>query len=100
MVANSVSVDDPRIRRRPACELRDDTDLGALPVTVDVPALGDTAVRRALQAGAERARDLQASGLMESAVLVCQGWFTTCDGSLQRLQGATLAGSAGELLLA
>jgi hypothetical protein len=53
-----------------------------------------------LQAGAERARDLQASGLMESAVLVCQGWFTTCDGSLQRLQGATLAGSAGELLLA
>ena len=100
MVANAVTIDDPRIRRRPACDLRDDTDLGALPVTVDVPALGDTAVRRALQAGADRARDLQASGLMKSAVLVCQGWFTTCDGSLQRLQGATLAGSAGELLLA
>src|SRR5690606_11493942 len=28
MVANAVDVDDPGIVRRPACELRDDTDLG------------------------------------------------------------------------
>ena len=100
MVANAVTVDDPRIRRRPACELKDDTDLGKLPVTVDVPPLAPAAIRRALEAGAQRARDLQAAGLVESAVLVCQGWVTTGDGPPQRMHHDDTSPAGRELLLA
>ena len=100
MVANAVTVDDPRIRRRPACELKDDTDLGKLPVTVDVPPLAPAAIRRALEAGAQRAHDLQATGLMESAVLVCQGWVTTGDGPPQRMHHDDTSPAGRELLLA
>jgi ApbE superfamily uncharacterized protein (UPF0280 family) len=84
VVANAVNLaqDDAeasRIQRRPACELKDDTDLGALLVTVDVPALGAESVRRALAAGARCARELQVRGLIWGAVLVCQGSLTTVD---------------------
>ncbi|MFL6693039.1 MAG: UPF0280 family protein, partial [Ramlibacter sp.] len=100
MVANAVNVDDPRIQRRPACELKDDTDLGDLLVTIDVPPLAPAAIHRALQAGAQRARDLQAAGLMESAVLVCQGWFTTGDGRPRRMHDVETSPAGRELLLA
>jgi len=73
IVANAVDVDDPGIVRRPACELRDDTDLGELPVVVDVPALAPYRVARALEHGALRARKLHDRGLLDAAVLVCQG---------------------------
>lgn len=79
VVANAVNLDDPRIRRHPACELRDDSDLGAIPVTVDVPVLDTESVRRALTAGMCAARDLQSRGLLWSAVLVCQGQVVTGD---------------------
>ena len=49
VIANAVDVDDARIVRRPACELKDDSDLGDIPVTVDVPPLDAGAVRRALR---------------------------------------------------
>ncbi len=73
VIANAVDAADPRIVRRPACELKDDSDLGAIPVTVEVPALDAATVRRALQRGAAVARDLQAAGLVEACALVCQG---------------------------
>lgn len=79
VVANAVDLDDPRIVRRPACELKDDTDLGALPVTVDVPRLEVAAVHRALAAGLARARALRAAGLIDEAVLVCQGQAVVTD---------------------
>ena len=71
-IANAVNTDDPRIERRPANTLKDDTDLGDTPVTVGVPRLGAEQVQVALQAGAARARALQRDGLIHSAVLVCQ----------------------------
>jgi ApbE superfamily uncharacterized protein (UPF0280 family) len=78
VIANAVNADDPRIQRRPACELKDDTDLGELPVTVDVPALAEDTVQAALAAGLARAQTLQACGLIHEAALVCQGrWLTT-----------------------
>jgi ApbE superfamily uncharacterized protein (UPF0280 family) len=77
VVANAVDIDDPRITRRPASELKDDCDLADLPVTVDVPALDREAVQCALSAGARRARELQARGIVWSAVLVCQGRVLT-----------------------
>jgi uncharacterized protein len=79
VIANAVDVDDARILRRPANELKDDTDLGALPVTVDVPALDRMTVLRALQAGHERARELQDRKLIHAAVLVCQGQVLQLD---------------------
>jgi uncharacterized protein len=79
MIANAVDIDDPRIERRPACELKDDTDLGEMLVTVDVPRLGEMACHQAVRAGQRRARELQAAGLIWSTVIVCQGWFATAD---------------------
>ena len=73
MIANAVNVADARIVRRPACVLKDDSDLGEIPVTVDVPPLAAAQVRQALAAGLARARELQAADLVHAAFLVCQG---------------------------
>jgi uncharacterized protein len=75
VIANAVNVAHPAIVRRPACDIRDDTDLGAMLVTVDVPRLSSDHVRQALAAGQHQAESLAARGLIESAVLVCQGQF-------------------------
>lgn len=79
VIANAVTVDDPRIVRRPARELKDDSDLGDIAVTVDVPQLGGEPVRQALLAGQRRACELRAAGLIWSAVLVCQGQVLSTD---------------------
>ncbi len=73
VVANAVDVADARIVRRPANAVKDDSDLGDLRVTVDVPPLGADAVGRALDAGVRRAAELQRLGLIHAALLVCQG---------------------------
>ncbi len=73
LIANAVNLDDPRIQRRPANSLRDDTDLGARLVTVDVPPLGDSVVKPALQLGLDCARGMQALGLIHAAYVCCQG---------------------------
>jgi hypothetical protein len=72
MVANAVNVDHPAIRRRPAVEVDDNTDLGRLPVTVDVGSLPEDAVATALANGARRAAELFARGLVWGAVIVLQ----------------------------
>lgn len=72
VIANAVNVNDARIQRRPANQIKDDSDLGDIEVTVDVPPLEETMVQAALQAGERRARELQREGLIHSAVLVCQ----------------------------
>ncbi len=72
IIANAVDIDDPRIVRRPANELKDDTDLGDLLVTVDMPMLPPDAVQAALERGRRRADDLRRDGLIHSALLVCQ----------------------------
>ena len=72
VIANAVDVDDVGIRRKPASECKDDSDLGDIPVTVDVATLDPVQVRRALDAGAACAQALQAAGRIHAAVLVCQ----------------------------
>jgi uncharacterized protein len=72
VIANAVNVGAAGIRRMPANELRDDSDLGAIPVTVDVPALPPGAVRSALDAGESCARVLLAGSHIIAAALVCQ----------------------------
>jgi ApbE superfamily uncharacterized protein (UPF0280 family) len=73
LIANAVNIDHPRIQRRPADSLRDDTDLGARLVTVDVPPLEDRLVQKALELGLDCARGMQALGLIHAAYLCCQG---------------------------
>lgn len=77
MIANAVDADDARIVRRSAAALKDDTDLGEMPVTVDVPVLPPALVEQALRAGALRAQALLERGVVEAAVLVCQGRAVT-----------------------
>jgi len=78
MVANAVNVDVAGIERRSACEIKDDSDLGAIPVTVNVPTLANDQVHRALQAGLHKARELQEAGHLWCALLSCQGrWVAT-----------------------
>ena len=72
IIANAVDIRDPHIQRRPANELKDDSDLGELLVTVDVPPLAAEAVQAALERGQRRAHDLRRDGLIHSALLVCQ----------------------------
>ena len=73
VIANAVNVVHPGIVRRPACDIRDDSDLGSMLVTVDVPRLRHDHIRRALVGGRREAESLQQRGLIDSAVLVCQG---------------------------
>ena len=79
VIANAVDIVDARIVRRPACEVKDDTDLGSIPVTVDVPPLESALVQQALRAGLMRAHQLRAAGLIWSAALVCQNQIGTTD---------------------
>ena len=73
MIANAVDVEDAGIRRLPANQARDDSDLGTLPVTVAVGRLGDDKVARALENGARRAEALLQGGLIVAAYLQLQG---------------------------
>ena len=72
VIANAVNVDAPGIERVPANALRDDSDLGAIPVTVNVPPLPADAVHDALARGADCAQALRARGHIVAAALVCQ----------------------------
>ena len=73
LIANAVNVDDPRIVRQPANQLRDDTDLGDRLVTVQVPPLSSKQIVQALASGQAFAHQLQTAGLIHAALLCCQG---------------------------
>jgi uncharacterized protein len=90
VIANAVNVEDTRIIRRRACDIKDDSDLGATLVTVDVPPLPPELVSQALAAGLACALTLRAQGLICSAVLVCQNQHMTTDIAMQT-QPAELA---------
>jgi uncharacterized protein len=70
IIANAVDLPGhPAIARLPANELQPDSDLGARLVTRDVGALSESEIEQALEAGADCARRLLASGLIEGAAL-------------------------------
>ncbi|MES1265326.1 MAG: UPF0280 family protein, partial [Variovorax sp.] len=104
LIANAVDVQDAGIHRRPASECKDDSDLGDIPVTVDVGTLAPSKVHRALDAGVERAEALQRLGLVASAVLVCQGQWRVVQplssgfpGALPQGQGGIAADAVGSV---
>ena len=79
VIANAVNLADRAILRRPANQVRDDSDLGEILVTVDVPALSPDRLEQALQQGVSVARRLQARGLVHAVLLVCQGSLARLD---------------------
>lgn len=93
VIANAVDVAHPGIRRLPANDCKDGSDLGSTPVTIDVPALPAAVVARALDAGEARARAVQAAGHAWAAILVCQGQWRL----VQPLSSAT--GDAAQIAL-
>ncbi len=90
VIANAVNIQDTRIVRRPACDIKDDSDLGDRLVTVDVQPLPPELTQSALAAGLACALTLIAQGLICSAVLVCQNQHVTTDFALQKMQNKRL----------
>ena len=86
IIGNAVDVGAPGIVRRPACEVRDDSDLGDRLVTCAVPRLSSRAVAEALAAGAAVAAREVGAGRIVAAALSLQGRF--------QLVGPTAAGPA------
>ena len=78
VVANAVDVDEPRIVRRPANAVRDDSDLGARLVTCAVPPLPGMLVAQALARGRRAAADEIAAGRIVAALLCLQGRAEAC----------------------
>ena len=72
LLANAVDAEHPSIRRQPARELRHDSDLGELSVTVAVGELPAACVAAALERGVRAARLMQQMGLIQAAYLALQ----------------------------
>ncbi len=73
MIANAVNVDDPAIRRLPAHEVKDESDLRDLLVTVGVGQLSDEQRAKAISCGADRARQILSKNLIVAAYIQLQG---------------------------
>jgi ApbE superfamily uncharacterized protein (UPF0280 family) len=80
LIANAVNIDDPAVARRPARDLDPDSDLGDLPVVVDVGPLAPEQVAAALDAGLARAEAMRASGLIEAALFTLAGEWRSVGG--------------------
>jgi len=74
IIANAVDLPGhPAIARCPAQDLQPDSDLGARLVTRDVGELSDVEIEDALEAGADKARQLLTAGLIDGAALRLHG---------------------------
>ena len=82
ILGNAVDVDAPGIVRRPAGDVRDDSDLGRRLVTCAVPALSAAEIAEALAAGAAAAEEEIAGGRIVAAALSLQGRFRLIDAAL------------------
>lgn len=74
LIANAVDLPGhAAIRRRPACELQPDSDLGSRPVVIGVGSLSAVETRRALASGAALAARLVKEGRIAGAALFLRG---------------------------
>lgn len=81
IIANAVDLPDhPAVTRRPANEIKADSDLGERLVTIGVGPLSQVERSAALQRGLIAARAAQAQGLIHSAALFLQGEVLTASG--------------------
>ncbi len=84
LIANDVNVDYPGILKRPASEVKDESDLGMLPVTVDVPPLPFDQISEALKRGAQTAGDFIRTGKIEAAYLSLQKQTLVVENNLKK----------------
>ena len=98
MIANAVNAGHPAIVRAPANSIKDDTDLGSLLVTVEVPPLPRAVVRRALDAGVVAARALVEARLIDSALLLLQGETRQTGKQAEKQAGKQAEKQAGSAL--
>jgi hypothetical protein len=74
IVANATDLPGhPAVARRPACEIRADSDLGPIPVTTGVGSLTPSDRATALAAGLAAARSARSRRLVHAAALFLQG---------------------------
>jgi hypothetical protein len=73
IIGNAVTIDSAAIRRLPANQVKDDSDLGDIPVVVAVGPLAGAEVAEALDRGAAEAERLVAAELIHSALLRLRG---------------------------
>ena len=88
MIANAVDVDDPAIRRLPAHEVKDDSDLRDLLVTVGVGQLSVEQRAKAISCGADRARQILSKNLIVAAYIQLQGKMVVVGGNALIAQAA------------
>ncbi len=86
IIANHVDIDHPAIERRPACDLRDDTDLGDRPVTVAVGTLPRASIDAALDCGLACAMALREQGLIGQALMGLAGHWRSTEATLRPWQ--------------
>ena len=84
LIANDVNVDYPGILKRPASEVKDESDLGMLPVTVDVPPLPVDQISEALNRGAQTAGNFVRTGKIEAAYLSLQKQTLVVENNLKK----------------
>ena len=82
LIANEVNVDFPGIEKRPASEVKDESDLGMIPVTVHVPDLPEDKISTALERGANTARKFIKAGKITAAYLSLQKQTLVIDNNL------------------
>ena len=69
---------------RPAYEVKDESDLGMLPVTVDVPPLPVDQISEALKRGAQTAGNFILTGKIEAAYLSLQKQTLVVENNLKK----------------
>ena len=84
LIANDVNVDFPGILKLPASEVKDESDLGMLPVTVDVPPLPVDQISEALKRGAQTAGNFIRTGKIEAAYLSLQKQTLVVENNLKK----------------
>lgn len=84
LIANDVNVYYPGILKRPASEVKDESDLGMLPVTVDVPPLPFDQISEALKRGAQTAGNFIRTGKIEAAYLSLQKQTLVVENNLKK----------------
>ena len=70
MIANNVNIEHPGIIKKPACDLKDDSDLGMLPVTVKVPFLTEKEVKEYERLANKLATEVLAVPLKDGSIAV------------------------------
>jgi hypothetical protein len=80
LIANAVTVNDTAVTRRPARDLDPDSDLGDIPVTVDVGPLPPAKIAAALDAGVACAEVMRGAGHIEAALLTLAGEWRSVGG--------------------